>query len=251
MPPRSGPDAGSDALLHERQQEIDRPGDEALDHRDLHRIGGRQLARQVVVDSPAQAGAGDEKCTPVEADIAPPVQDSDDCTGEDRGRSESDPSVDVLLEHEPSDRERGEALEVEQQCRGGSPRAGETQHQQHRSDDAAEQDHRRQPRQVRTSQRGFDCRCPEADATMAGQAPARGRRPRYRTPARATDRRRRGEAWPRACSRRTARRKRGRRALRAKDATWSFGGPIRCNSHPIIVRLDRRSRCFQPRLRGL
>ena len=161
MPPRSGPGAGSDACCTSASRRLIGPATRPLIIAICIGSAADSLRDRLLSNSPAQAGASDEKCTPVEADMAArPGQD--DCTGEDRGRSESDPSVDVLLEHEPSDRERGEALEVEQQCRGGSPRAGETQHQQHRSDDAAEQDHRRQPRQVRTSQRGFDCRCPEA-----------------------------------------------------------------------------------------
>lgn len=149
-----GTGRGERCTLCEREEEVDRSGDETLCHRDLHRVGDRELAGQVVVDAPAQARPGDEERAPTRAY-------SSACPGEDGGarkdhhRAREDPPIDVLAEHEPGDRERGEAFEVEEQGGGRRPGAGEPEHQQHGSEDAAEENDRREPGQVRAPERRF------------------------------------------------------------------------------------------------
>jgi hypothetical protein len=44
---------------HEAERDIHGPRSEALDHRDLHRIGRAQSAGQIVVDAPGETGPGD------------------------------------------------------------------------------------------------------------------------------------------------------------------------------------------------
>ena len=45
---------------------VRRSGSEALDHRNRDGVGRRQFARQVVVDSPTEAGSRDHCCADVE-----------------------------------------------------------------------------------------------------------------------------------------------------------------------------------------
>lgn len=54
-----GPAAGQCGALRQGKGQIHRPGDQPLEHGDLHRISGRKPARQVVVDAPPYARCDD------------------------------------------------------------------------------------------------------------------------------------------------------------------------------------------------
>ena len=75
---------------------------------------------------------------------------------QDREGPEQQPPVDVLAKRQPGDAHGRQAFEVEQQRGAGRVGAGEAEHQQQRPADAPEQDHEAEPRQVGTTQRGFD-----------------------------------------------------------------------------------------------
>src|SRR5437016_14178628 len=50
----------------ECQRKIDRTGRQALDHRDLQWVGRTELAGEIVVDAPRDAGKNDQQAAPVE-----------------------------------------------------------------------------------------------------------------------------------------------------------------------------------------
>src|SRR5438309_1510555 len=57
---------GQRSAASECQRKIDRTGREALDHRDLQRVGHTELAGEIVVDAPRDAGKDDQNAAPVE-----------------------------------------------------------------------------------------------------------------------------------------------------------------------------------------
>src|SRR6266850_1270770 len=101
----------------ERQRKIDRTGRQALDHRDLQRVGRTELAGKIVVDAPRDAGKDDQHTAPVEmwagASAFRPGEQYR--AGEDRHSPKEDAAVDVLAKNQPGYRHRGEALGVEQE----------------------------------------------------------------------------------------------------------------------------------------
>jgi hypothetical protein len=57
--------------LEQRQNEIDRPRHQTLEHGGLHRVRRRELASEVVVNSPSQAGAGDHQRSEIDGNASP------------------------------------------------------------------------------------------------------------------------------------------------------------------------------------
>ena len=148
-----------------------------------------QLARQVVVDAPGEAGAGDQQRARDRADAcALPGQQRR--AGEDGERAEQQPAVDVLAEHHPGDGQRGEALEIEQQRGRWRRPSGPARTSAAAAPATPPRDHHgAEPRQVAAAQRrlgragatGADRptsdapgRCPRRD--RAGRPAATGRR---------------------------------------------------------------------------
>src|SRR5713101_3464556 len=87
----------------ECQRKINRTRHQALDHRDLQRVGPTELAGEIVVDAPRNAGKDDQHAAPVElwardAAFRPGEQYR---TGDDRHGTQEDAAVDVLPENKP------------------------------------------------------------------------------------------------------------------------------------------------------
>src|SRR3954463_3821325 len=59
-----------DAALCQRERKIDGPGNQALDKGNLYRVRSRQLARQIIVDAPGEARAGDCQGSPTNPEAA-------------------------------------------------------------------------------------------------------------------------------------------------------------------------------------
>src|SRR6266446_5495708 len=140
-------DAGQRSTASECQRKIDRTGRQALDHRDLQRVGRTELAGEIVVDAPRYAGKNDQHAAPVElwagdAAFRPGEQYR---AGEDRHGAKKDAAVDVLAENKPGYRHRGEALGVEQKGAARGGRECEAGHEQGRAENAAEQYDRGKP----------------------------------------------------------------------------------------------------------
>src|SRR5260370_18751264 len=90
----------------ERQRKIDRTGRQALEHRDLQRVGRTELAGKIVVDAPRDAGKDDQHTAPVEmwagASACRPGEQYR--AGEDSHRAQKDPAVHVPPKNHPGSR---------------------------------------------------------------------------------------------------------------------------------------------------
>lgn len=137
------------------KQEIERAGDKPFQFDDLQRIGKRDLARQVVVESPSQTRADNCKRTDDSADrrCAGPRQDR---RARHKARhAESDAAVEVLMEHEPSHQCCCGAFKREEQGGSGSIGAGKAGHQEQRTDHATRRNRAAKPGQVGAGKRCF------------------------------------------------------------------------------------------------
>src|SRR5258708_16258740 len=98
----------------ECQRKIDRTGRQALDHRDLQRVGRTELAGKIVVDAPRDAGKDDQHTAPVEmwagASAFRPGEQYR--AGEDRHSPKEDAAVDGLPKNPPSHRPHVQAHHV-------------------------------------------------------------------------------------------------------------------------------------------
>jgi hypothetical protein len=118
-------------------RDVHRPGDQPFDHGDLHRIAGRNLSREIVVDGPGQAGRRDQNRTPAEAQCNLPRPGQDDSAGDDGGGAEEKAAIDIFLEDDPRHGERERAFQVQQQ-RGFRRRAlGEAEQEENRPRDTS------------------------------------------------------------------------------------------------------------------
>jgi len=136
----------------ESDRGVDGAGDQALQHRDNDGIGAGDLAGQVVVDRPGEAGARHQQSRAQCARCGFVRPGEDDGAGDNRGGTDQKAGVHVLAEHDPGEDEGQHAFEIEQQ-RG---RAGRTlcqaEHQQHRADHAAAENRRAEPGEIGTLQ---------------------------------------------------------------------------------------------------
>src|SRR3954464_1967579 len=71
--------SGKGAALCQREDEVHAPSNQALDEGNLHRICGRQLACQIIVDAPGETGTGDRQGAPTQAE-RPSFPDQDNKT---------------------------------------------------------------------------------------------------------------------------------------------------------------------------
>jgi hypothetical protein len=62
-----GPFFGQLRAMGKAQRSIDDAGGNTLDHGELDRIGGAELAGQVVIDAPADAGRDDHRTSPADS----------------------------------------------------------------------------------------------------------------------------------------------------------------------------------------
>ena len=128
-----------------RQREIDRCGRQPLDRGDPAGIGQRHLARQVVVQGPAQASPQHGKRGPHagKARFARPAED--ERTRDDQDHAPSHAAIHVFAERKPRQQRREHALGIQQQRGARCGHACQSQHQQHGSRYAPASDCRRQP----------------------------------------------------------------------------------------------------------
>ena len=90
------------------------------------------LQGQIVVDAPCKARGGDQQSAFVDTNaLALPGQRHGAC--KNRRRAEEQPSVDIFLIDDPSDRHGRQSLEIEEQRAGCGGRAGQPEHQEQRA----------------------------------------------------------------------------------------------------------------------
>ena len=127
------------------QEDVHGTGHEPLEHRNLNRVASGHLLREVVVDRPTRAGGRDregaKKTAPREATL-PREQRA---AADDRRHSKRDPSIDVLPEHDPRDRRREDAFEIEQQRGSRRRRARQPDEQKHGAEHAAKENRPTEP----------------------------------------------------------------------------------------------------------
>ena len=119
-------------------------------------IGRRELAREIVVDTPAQARSGDPQTTPLKSRLALPGKKNG--AGQNRKGSKQKSSIDILPKHDPGDAHRRQAFQIQEQRCGGRIRLRQTKHQEQGAQHAAKEDHREKPRHIRPPQRRLNGR---------------------------------------------------------------------------------------------
>src|SRR5262245_10404201 len=148
----------------ERQDEVHATGDEALQHGDQDRVEQGDLAGQIVVDGPGEAGPRNGQRTQQAAIAGTDRLNSwgpGPWPGEDdrpRGHSrhaEGDPPVDILAEDEPGDERGQDRFKVEEQRGGGGPGETEPGQEQNGAEHAAGEDRPQEPGPVRPARRGL------------------------------------------------------------------------------------------------
>lgn len=102
----------------QRQGGIHAAGAQSFKHRNLHRIAGRNLPSEVVVDSPGSACARDGERTPRCANLGPTFPRETQAARRNERHSQGDTAVEILAEHKPREQRGEHALQVQQQ-RGG------------------------------------------------------------------------------------------------------------------------------------
>ena len=117
------------------QYEVHSPGDQPLEHGYLDRVGRRQLARQIVVYAPAEAGTCDEDGAPLEGGMPCPGQEHR--SRQDRERAQQQPTVHVFTEDYPGDSHGRQAFQIQKQRRSGCWCPGKTEHQEQRPQHSA------------------------------------------------------------------------------------------------------------------
>ncbi len=130
--------AGERSSRPQPQQQIDGSRDQSFPLHDLQRIGERNLAGEIVVDAPRDAGADDGERAGEAFDRRRSRPRHRGRAGDETGHAERDAPIEVLVKDEPRQQRRGRALDRQQQGRGGGRRAREPEHQQHRAGDAAQ-----------------------------------------------------------------------------------------------------------------
>jgi len=136
-----GPLFGQLRAVGKAQRSIDDTSGNTLDHGDLERIGGAELAGQVVIDAPADAGSDDKRSAPAHGyrrTVCWPGQY--ERTGEYGHGAGKHPAIDILTEEDPGDRHGGEALGIEKKRTGATRYGRQSCHQQRRTENATEQD---------------------------------------------------------------------------------------------------------------
>ena len=126
---------------------------EALEHRDLDRIAGGDLLREVVVHRPGEASRGNRERAHEPAPREAAFPGKEDAPGNDRGHAKRDAPVHVLPKHEPRQRGGEHAFQVQQQRCTRCGGAREPQHEQQGTQHSARQDRTREPWQIRTTNR--------------------------------------------------------------------------------------------------
>lgn len=139
----------------ERDAGIGNPRDQTFESGNLHRIAGGDLAREVVVDRPGEAGAGDGDRPERGARAGVGGLGERYASRDDQRHAERDAPVEVFLEREPGESRREHAFEIEQERGIGRRQMCETQHQQHRASYAASKDRTREPRKITARERGL------------------------------------------------------------------------------------------------
>ena len=89
------PSGGQCRTGGECEAEVHRSGHQSLDHSDLNRVGRRELAGEVVVNAPGEAGARDQKRASVELQAAAACREQNRAS-EYGQRAEQKSPVDVL-----------------------------------------------------------------------------------------------------------------------------------------------------------
>jgi hypothetical protein len=84
------PDRGQLRAEGEREDEVDRPRDAALDRGEPRGVVERDFAGEVVVDAPAQARAEDREGRPGAAELDPLRDGEDDGAGDEGGHADGD-----------------------------------------------------------------------------------------------------------------------------------------------------------------
>ncbi len=163
-----------------RQRQIDRRGRQPLDRGDPAGIGQRHLARQVVVQGPAQASPQHGKRGPHagKARFARPAED--ERTRDDQDHAPSHAAIHVFAERKPRQQRREHALGIQQQRGARCGHACQSQHQQHGCRHAAASDCRRQPGQFGARQMHWAHPSAAATATAPGRSPGKAGQPAAR-----------------------------------------------------------------------
>jgi hypothetical protein len=141
----------------QRQARIHGAGDETLPHCDLQGIAARDLAREVVIYSPAKAGRRDKQRASGIGGFAFLRQRKEHTSREDQGEAKSYTPVHVFAENNPRDAGGRDRLEIEQE-RGSTCRSGyEPKQQERRPGNASDENGPAQPGKIRPRERSFPC----------------------------------------------------------------------------------------------
>jgi hypothetical protein len=144
-----GPFFGQLRAMGKAQRSIDDAGGNTLDHGELDRIGGAELAGQVVIDAPADAGRDDQRTPPAHSyrgTVCWPGQY--ERAGQYGHGAGKQAAIDVLTEEDPGDHHGDEALGVEKKRTGASRCERQSRHQQRRTENAAKKDDQAEPREI-------------------------------------------------------------------------------------------------------
>jgi hypothetical protein len=160
-----GPLSGQLRAVGKAQRSIDETGGNTLDHCDLDRIGGAELAGQVVIDAPTDAGRYDQRTA--SADSYYPMgcwPRQYERAGEYGHGAGKHAAIDVLSEHDPGDRHGGETFGVEKKRTGPTRCGRQSCHQQRRTENTAEENDQAKPREIAPAQRRLCGSAGKADA---------------------------------------------------------------------------------------
>lgn len=129
-------------------EEIDRTGNNALQHGDLHGVGEGYLAREVVVDPPREAGASDSEWPERAGEVCPVPPNEHDGARRDKRHAQRYSTIEVFSKEEPRDQGGRRAFQRQQErCRGGLC-PGNADHQEHRAHNAARSNRANEPWQL-------------------------------------------------------------------------------------------------------
>lgn len=151
------PGRGHLRAYDQSERSIHGAGTPSFNKCDLNRIRSRDLSRQIVVQGPTQAGAGDGSGTPRRPDQGPALPGQGQGSYGDKRHPPCNAGVEVFSEYEPRQESGKDAFQVEQQRRRRRGCDSETQHEQDRADDAAKEDRHRKPWEIGPAQESFGC----------------------------------------------------------------------------------------------
>ncbi len=177
--------AGPPGAERERDGEVDRASDRALDRDDQARVGVGDLAGEIVVDRPAQARDRDRDgpCDRRSAVHLPgPREDRAGHEHEAHARGQS--TIDLLAEDAPRDKRGEDRLEVEQERRDPGRRRAKAVEQREGPEHAAKEGGARQPTGVASNEPGAAAREAQREREADSRAEVQERREQRRRNAR-------------------------------------------------------------------